>query len=85
MEKESFPGFYDTSSAGHIPAHGKMFRANEAIRELAEWVADITLIFVYNERRDPTAERWMKMIIIGLSGAITGNARITGTVMSIRL
>jgi hypothetical protein len=28
---------------------------------------------------------WMKMIITGLSGAITGNARITGTVMSIRL
>ena len=29
-------------------------------QELAGWVADITFIFVYNERRDPAAEKWMK-------------------------
>ena len=32
----------------------------EAILELAGWVADMTLLFVYNERRDPAAEKWMK-------------------------
>ncbi len=34
MEKESFPGFYDTSSAGHIPAGEEPL--SSALRELAE-------------------------------------------------
>ena len=34
MEKESFPGLYDTSSAGHIPAGEEP--AASALRELAE-------------------------------------------------
>ena len=32
----------------------------EAILELAGWVADMTLFFVYNEKRGPAAEKWMK-------------------------
>ena len=34
MEKESFPGYYDTSSAGHIPAGEKPLPS--ALRELSE-------------------------------------------------
>ena len=34
MEKESFPGFYDTSSAGHIPAGDEPVES--ALRELQE-------------------------------------------------
>ncbi|MBR3245591.1 MAG: NUDIX domain-containing protein [Parasporobacterium sp.] len=34
MEKESFPGFYDTSSAGHIPAGAEPLES--ALRELQE-------------------------------------------------
>lgn len=34
MEKDSFPGLYDTSSAGHIPAGAEPLES--AIRELAE-------------------------------------------------
>ena len=34
MEKESFPGFYDTSSAGHIPAGEEPLPS--ALRELSE-------------------------------------------------
>ena len=34
MEKESFPGLYDTSSAGHIPAGAE--RLPSALRELEE-------------------------------------------------
>ena len=34
MEKDSFPGFYDTSSAGHVPAGDEP--APSALRELAE-------------------------------------------------
>ena len=34
MEKESFPGFYDTSSAGHIPAGEELIPS--ALRELKE-------------------------------------------------
>ena len=34
MEKESFPGFYDTSSAGHIPAGEEPLQS--ALRELKE-------------------------------------------------
>ncbi len=34
MEKESFPGLYDTSSAGHIPAGDEPLES--ALRELAE-------------------------------------------------
>ena len=51
MEKDSFPGLYDTSSAGHIPAgdviryekefHGRMFRDNE-----------VTRVYVYQEPVD---------------------------------
>ena len=36
-----------------------LFRLPDEL-ELADWVADMTLIFVYNERRDPAAEKWMK-------------------------
>ena len=32
----------------------------EAILELAGWVADMTLLFVYNEKRGLAAEKWMK-------------------------
>ena len=34
MEKDSFPGQYDTSSAGHIPAGGEL--KPSALRELKE-------------------------------------------------
>ena len=34
MEKESFPGMYDTSSAGHIPAGEEPLPS--ALRELSE-------------------------------------------------
>ena len=42
------------------PAPAERMIWAEAILELAGWVADMTLIFVYNERRDPAAEKWMK-------------------------
>ena len=42
------------------PAPAERIIWAEAILELAGWVADMTLIFVYNESRDPAAEKWMK-------------------------
>ena len=42
------------------PAPAERIIWAEAILELAGWVADMTLIFVYNESRDPAAEKWLK-------------------------
>ena len=42
------------------PAPAERIIWAEAILELAGWVADMTLIFVYNENRDPIAEKWME-------------------------
>ena len=48
--------------------------------------ASVHIWFMMKRRKSMSAmSEWMKMTIIGLSGVITGNARITETVMSIRL
>ena len=45
MEKDSFPGLYDTSSAGHIPAGDESVPS--ALRELSEELG-ISLDFVFH-------------------------------------
>ena len=50
--------YFKVTDADPAPAERVIWA--EAILELAGWVADMTLIFVYNESRDPAAEKWMR-------------------------
>ena len=50
--------YFKVTDADPAPAERVIWA--EAILELAGWVADMTLIFVYNESKDQAAENWMK-------------------------
>ena len=49
MQKDSFPGCYDISSAGHIPAGGEF--ASSALRELKEELG-ITFIYITHDQEE---------------------------------
>lgn len=50
--------YFKVTDADPAPAERIVWA--DAILELAGWVTDMTLIFVYNESKDQAAENWMK-------------------------